>query len=113
MKIPKNIKLPRKLKKELKKGIERKEKQFFARNEAYFYTYYTGSNTKSFLRLCKFARKEEKKEFERYTKQTIDNIFSAENLKSDISKEDIIKFQNNLFNSVVWDYHSELLLVKD
>ena len=77
MKIPKNIKLPRKLKKELKKGIERKEKRFFARNEAYFYTYYTGSNTKSFRRLCKYVKKEERKVFEFNSKQLVNDILNS------------------------------------
>lgn len=70
MKIPKSLKLPRKLKKELKKGITR---NFYSSNmqvthdplNCVFYniTTYSGSNTKPFRSLLKILRKEEKKKY--------------------------------------------------
>jgi hypothetical protein len=76
MKLPcknKLLKLPRKLKKELKKGFTRNiHPSFPAIKESqnpltgsvscsmYQNISYSGSNTKSFFRLCKFARKEER-----------------------------------------------------
>jgi len=70
MKIPKSLKLPRKLKKEVKKGITRnvhtspmKFSSFPDKISvcSFFYYTYLGSNTKSFFRLCKVMRKEEKR----------------------------------------------------
>jgi len=68
MKIPKSLKLPSKLKKEVKKGITR---NIYNSNisvthnplscSIYSVTNYSGSNTKSYRRLCRFARKEEKR----------------------------------------------------
>ena len=100
-----DFKLPRKLKKEIKKGFRKIIKPVLLSQmqmiESGFMVStritYSGSNTKSFRRLCKYAIREEKKQFERHTKQAINNIFSAENIKSDISKEDIIKFQQAMF----------------
>ena len=75
MKIPKSLKLPRKLKKELKKGFTRNIRNSglqgaanpisFPVNQFSMYqtVSYSGSNNKSFRRLCKFARKEEKRLF--------------------------------------------------
>lgn len=70
MKIPKSIKLPRKLKKELKKEVERRVKNFppIKINNgviANFATSYLGSNTKPFKRLCRFFRKEERMHWKR------------------------------------------------
>lgn len=74
MKIPRSLKLPRKLKKELKKGFTRnihppfhsiKESKNpltgFVSYSMYQNISYSGSNTKSFFRLCKFARKEQQR----------------------------------------------------
>lgn len=67
MKIPHTLKFPRKLKKEVKKGIVRNTYQSkirITRNPLsclmYYGTTYSGSNTKSFRRLCKYIRKMEK-----------------------------------------------------
>jgi len=70
MKIPKTIKIPRKLKKELKKGFESKahhstpnfssDPTKVSVSSLFHYTYH-GSNTKSFFRLCRLMRKEEKR----------------------------------------------------
>lgn len=74
MKIPKSLKLPRKLKKEVKKGFNRNIKSgvpitsFDAHSIVYYFyqvSFYTGSNTKSFRRLCKYAMKEEKRVYEK------------------------------------------------
>lgn len=85
MKIPRTLKLPRKLKKELKKGFNRNIRTFsphLSQNpiacSVYSYTTYSGSNTKSFRRLCKYVRKEETKYFksiqEEMTKQMERNL---------------------------------------
>jgi hypothetical protein len=73
MKLPRSLKLPRKLKKELKKGFTRNIHPSFPTIKEsnnpltgsfscsiYQNISYSGSNTKSFFRLCKFARKEER-----------------------------------------------------
>ncbi len=74
MKLPRKyklLKLPRKLKKELKKGFTRNIHPTVPTSEnllsgcisfsIYQNISYSGSNTKSFFRLCKFARKEEQR----------------------------------------------------
>ncbi len=67
MKIPKSLKLPRKLKKEVKKGITRnnvhKSPMKFSNDIGevsaigFYTTTYKGSNTKAFFRLCKYVRR--------------------------------------------------------
>lgn len=94
MKIPKSLKLPRKLKKEFKKGFTRNihnPSKNFSRNPdkisviSYIRYTYSGSNTKSFYRLCKFARKEEKRLFEKFYLEALNHQF-----KSTINEIDII-----------------------
>ena len=78
MKIPINFKLPRKLKKELKKGFTRniksgapeiKESPTGICTSMFMAVSYSGINTKSFRRLCRFARKIEVIEMD-YFKRT-------------------------------------------
>lgn len=70
MKIPKSIKLPRKLKKELKKGVEIKVKKYpiikmDGSTVSLFNTpIYVGSGTKPFNGLCKCLRREERRKIE-------------------------------------------------
>jgi hypothetical protein len=71
MKLPRSLKLPRKLKKELKKGFRQNIHPFFPNiNKVGILSgnysischqniTYSGSNTKSFFRLCRYARKEQ------------------------------------------------------
>lgn len=82
MKNPKTFKLPRKLKKEIKKGFRRIEKrdEIFLSDSTFStfwsYSYTTNSRkTKSFYRLVKIAEKEQKK----YFKKLIYNKFSTTN----------------------------------
>ena len=69
MKMPNPLKLPRKLKKEVKKGFTRNvynspmklSSNPFETSVSSFFNYtYSGGNTKAFFRLCKAMRKEEK-----------------------------------------------------
>ena len=78
MKIPQSLKLPRKLKKELKKRFTRNYHNSgpFIDNDTCKVTMYTkvtysGSNTKSFFRLCKYVRKVEKQNLERWYNEYI------------------------------------------
>lgn len=82
MKIPKTFKLPRKLKKEIKKGFRRIERRskvsvsYQSVGAFWSYSYTTnGRRTKSFYRLVKIAEKEQKK----YFKKLIYNEFSTTN----------------------------------
>lgn len=83
MKIPKSLKLPRKLKKEVKKGFVlnghnspmRFSSNPFETSVSSFFNYtYLGSNTKSFFRLCKVMRKEEKRTMKILLDETLKNI---------------------------------------
>lgn len=75
--IPKTIRMPRKLKKELKKGIERKIRvhgPYMGIKPASWSMYetvsYLGSGTKPCHRLYKYLRKEEKRIFRKSIKRT-------------------------------------------
>lgn len=82
MKLQNNFKLPRKIKKELKKGFRKIIKPLLLSQmqmiESGFMVStritYSGSNTKSFRRLCKYARKEEKRMYEKMAKDTIESM---------------------------------------
>ncbi len=80
MKIPKTLKLPRKLKKEVKKGVSRNIQMWppvMSSNPgvvscSMFQTVsYSGSNTKSYRRLCKYARKEQRRAFKKWSRYII------------------------------------------
>lgn len=97
MKIPKSLKPPRKLKKELKKGFTRnihpaiKESKNPLTGSVSYSIHqnisYSGSNTKSFFRLCKYARKEEKTKMKLMYEQMARDILNEE-LKYIISDTD-------------------------
>jgi len=77
MKIPKIVKIPRKLKKELKKGVERRIRrsgpvmdEINSAISMYETASYLGSGTKPYHRLCKYLRKEEKSIFRESIKKT-------------------------------------------
>lgn len=94
MKIPKSLKLPRKLKKEMKKGFTKIVKPIpLSRTQMLetgfmvaMQTKYAGSNTKSFRRLCKFARMDEKRMFEQMAKDAINSM----NFNFDDDVEDML-----------------------
>lgn len=82
MKIPKFLKLPRKLKKELKKGFVRNvrnsapvlsDKPGVVSCSMFQTVSYTGSNTKSFRRLCKAVRREEKRMYSSVIESNLKN----------------------------------------
>lgn len=97
MKVPVNFKLPRKLKKELKKGFNRNirrsnlgvtESPTGICTSLFMSVSYTGSNTRAFRRLCKFARRQERierdymkrvmlEEYKSYKTHPIGAIFSC------------------------------------
>lgn len=114
MKIPKSLKLPRKLKKELKKGFTRNicnNGPVWSKNpdivscSMYSTVSYSGSNTKSFWRLCKFSRREEKRMYEKMIQDAIKKQFDwLDNDVSDIRKittEDLKQFQNKVFSQAI------------
>lgn len=82
MKIPKSLKLPRKLKKELKKGVRQTIYNSGFRRRCgnpfsasiFMSTNYIGSNTRSFFRLCKVMRKEQKEYFRKLYDQLYDQF---------------------------------------
>lgn len=110
MRMPKTIKLPRKLKKELKKGFTQNIRNGLpeitgSSVSCYTTVSYSGSGTKAFRRLCKFARKEEKRCFQiRYDQA----VSSVDEMIEKLKKHNGIMFYNEgaVFNNVVWDYHS-------
>lgn len=80
MKIPKTLKLPRKLKKELKKGFTRHIQNgppVMSCNSdvpsvnILMNISYSGSNTKSFRRMCMYARKEEQRNYQKIIQSSI------------------------------------------
>ena len=110
MKIPKSLKLPRKLKKEVKKGINRNIKSWppvmsfnpgAVSCSMHQTVSYSGSNTKSFRRLCKFARKEEKRVYEKMMQDAINRQFDFldDNLSSikTITPDHLKAFQQKMF----------------
>ena len=110
MKIPKALKLPRKLKKEVKKGFNRNIKSgppVMSFNPGalscsmHQTVSYSGSNTKSFRRLCKFARKEEKRVYEKMIQDAINRQFdllddNLSNIKT-ITTDNLKVFQQKMF----------------
>ena len=110
MKIPKTIKLHRKLKKELKQGFTQNIRNGLpeitgSSVSCYTTVSYSGSGTKAFRRLCKFARKEEKRCFQ----IRCDNVAgSVDEMIEKLKKQNGIVFYNEdaVFKNVVWDYHS-------
>jgi len=110
MKIPKSLKLPRKLKKEVKKCFTRNIRNngpVWSKNpdivscSMYSTVYYSGSNTKSFRRLCKLGRREEKRMYEKMIQDAIKKQFDwLDNDVSDIRPitiEDLKQFQSKMF----------------
>lgn len=97
MKIPKSLKLPRKLKKEVKKGITRNVlpyrnigfSSYLGLSQTHITVSYSGSNTKAFRRLCKYARKEEKRTYEKMAK----DIIASMNFNLDDDVEDMLMGQ--------------------
>ena len=108
MKIPKSLKLPRKLKKEVKKGITRNVlpyrnigfSSYLGLSQTHITVSYSGSNTKAFRRLCKYARKEEKRVYEQMIKDEINKQFDWLDDVSDIKTftiEHLKQFQRKMF----------------
>lgn len=102
MKIPKTLKLPRKLKKELKKGFKRNITPHYPVFDSvcrengtslnmYETVSYSGSNTKAFRRLCKVARKNEKICFNRKLQVFVNNLIDKQ--------KNINKIANNFDNT--------------
>lgn len=99
MKLPRKhklLKLPRKIKKELKKGFSRNIHPSFPTIKEsnnpftgsvscsiYQKITYSGSNTKSFFRLCKFARKEERLMFEQMARDYLNRNYEFINTNFD------------------------------
>jgi len=105
MKIPKSLKLPRKLKKELKKGFVRNvrnsgpvlsDKPGVVSCSMFQTVSYSGSNTKSFRRLCKHVRKDEKRMYDSMVKDTIASMnFNFDGI------DEIIQMQRKLNKQTV------------
>ena len=85
MKIPKTIKLPRKIKKELKKGVTRTIIQGFPvlamdvvsrSTKIHWGTAYHGSGTKACKKACSYLRREEVKVTRQMVKEKIDKYLS-------------------------------------
>lgn len=82
MKIPKSLKLPRKLKKEVKKGITRNVlpyrnigfSSYLGLSQTHITVSYSGSNTKAFYRLLKYLLRLQKIQFKRMDDLTIKSV---------------------------------------
>ena len=115
MKIPKSLKLPRKLKKEVKKGITRNVRNTPDGVSCSMYetVTYSGSNTKAFRRLLKYLLRLQKIQFKRLDDLTIkldlleeqlcshnginsDTVESVNNFKSEFDEFKKINAMSNL-----------------
>ena len=105
MKIPKSLKLPRKLKKEVKKGITRNVRNTPDGVSCSMYetVTYSGSNTKAFRRLLKYIIRLQKIQLNRMADLSVrldllEDIESVNNFKSEFDEFKKINAMSNLID---------------